>query len=135
MQRLFQIQFKLFVFLSALFSIFRDQLLDLRGRINDVVQTLVMIDGVDNGSGEFGHIRLQVPVAGQQLRGTVIQVGGDDVVEIAAFVIFIKFLKAVCEQSEGTADDDLVRSAFFPVTSAPRNSWATMGFLPFTTVE
>ena len=65
-----------------------------------------MVEGVDDGRQILAHIRLQIPGAVKELLGTVVQVGGDYVVEIPLGIVVVEFLQAVGEQAEGAAEDD-----------------------------
>ena len=61
----------------------------------------VVVQSINNGGQEFGHIRLCVVGLFQKLRITVVQVRGDDALDIALFIIFVKFIEAVGEEAEG----------------------------------
>ena len=82
------------------------QLLDLGGGGQGRAQGYVVVEGVDDGRQIFAHIRLQIPGAVKELLGTVVQVGGDYVVEIPLGIVVVEFLQAVGEQAEGAAEDD-----------------------------
>ena len=83
-----------------------DQLLNLlRGRKGGA-------DGADDSGQVFAHVGFQIPFPVKQFLGTVIQVGGDDIIQISLMVVLVKFLKAVGKETEGAADDDLVSLVF-----------------------
>lgn len=103
-----QIQLQLPELLASCCVVAGDQLLDLCRRINDVVDGLIVVDGIDDGGRELGHVCLNIPGLCFQLIGTVVQVCGHYIVEVALLVEFIEFLKAIGKESEGTADNDLI---------------------------
>ena len=89
-----------------------DQLLNLlRGRKGGA-DGAVMVHGVDDSGQVFAHVGFQIPLSVNQFLGAVIQVGGDDIIQISLMVVLVKFLKAVGKETEGAADDDLVSLVF-----------------------
>ena len=134
------------------------QLIDLLCCRANLFYGQVMVQNVHNACQIFAHISFQIVRTVQKIRIPVIQVGGDDTVNILFFKVVIKFFQTVSEKSEVV--QTMTRLAFlsfncfatssmlspeeimssmtitsFPSTESPKNSWATMGFLPLITVE
>ena len=99
------------ILVSAVLTLL-DQLLNLlRGRKGGA-DGAVMVHGVDDSGQVFAHVGFQIPLSVNQFLGAVIQVGGDDIIQISLVVVLVKFLKAVGEETEGTAYNDLVSLVF-----------------------
>ena len=104
--------YKLLEILVSAVLVLLDQLLNLlRGREGGA-DGAVMVQGIDDSGQVFAHVGFQIPLPVKQFLGAVIHVGGDDIIQISLVVVLVKFLKAVGEETEGTAYNDLVSLVF-----------------------
>ena len=76
------------------------------------------------GSQELGHGCFHIIGSGQKLRCPVIQIGGHHFINIAFFIILIKFLQAIGEQTEGYTYEDTFGAAFFDLTCHIQHAFA-----------
>ena len=70
-----------------------------------------MIDDVDDAGKVFAHVGFHIVRLREQLRDTVIQVGGDDFVDPAFFIVSVEFSQTFGEKAVGCADEDPARFA------------------------
>ena len=61
----------------------------------------VMVHGINDAGQELAHISLFIVRTGQKLRPSVVKVCGDNFGDIAFLVVFVEFLQAVGEKTEG----------------------------------
>lgn len=66
---------------SFVISIFGQNFLDAFYRVQEFADGVVVIQGVDDQGDVFAHITVDIVWSGQQFRGLVDQVGGQDAVE------------------------------------------------------
>ena len=90
--------------------------MDALCRIIDVLGGYIVVDTVDDGSQKLGHGCFHIIGSGQKLRCPVIQIGGHHFINIAFFIILIKFLQAIGEQTEGYTKEDTYAAALFDMT-------------------
>ena len=84
------------------------QNVDLLHRIADRRYGHIVVDSCDEVSGVLGAVNIKVPVALQQLRLTVGQIGSQDSSQGAILHSFVKFGKAAGKQREGCVADDVL---------------------------
>ena len=72
-----------------------------------------MVDDVNDTCKIFAHICFDVVRLGQKLRQTVVEVGSNDFVNPAFFVVFIEFIKTICKQTVCGADEYTVCVAHY----------------------
>ena len=65
-----------------------------------------MVQGHHEVSSVLGHIHVHIPVAGQQLRRAVGQVGAHHIGQLALGHSLVKLGQAAGEQREGSVGDD-----------------------------
>ena len=65
-----------------------------------------MIQDVHDTRQIFAHICFQIIRTVQKVRIPVVQVRGDDPVDILFFIVFIKLFQTVSKESESGADND-----------------------------
>ena len=75
--------------------------LDLLDGVDDAGNGHIVVQGHDKVSGVLGDVNIDVPVAGQQLRHPVGQVGAGDVVQSAVGHSLVELLEAAGEEREG----------------------------------
>lgn len=68
-----------------------------------------MIQVVDNQGDVLAHVHVDVVRTGEKLRRLVHQVGGQDAVDQAVFIILIELIQPVRKQAEGRTCEDLSR--------------------------
>ena len=71
-----------------------------------------MVDDVHDTCKVFAHVCFDVIWSREQFRITVVQVGGDNLVNPAFLIVFIEFLETVCEQTVSSTDEDTLCFTF-----------------------
>ena len=71
----------------------------------DFFHGYIVVDDIHDAGQIFAHICLDIIRTFQKLLGTVIQVRSDQAVQIAFFVVFVKFVQTIGEQAVGGADE------------------------------
>ena len=111
----------------------------------------IVVDDINNTCKILAHVCFYVVRSGQKLRDTVVQVGGDNLVDPAFLIVSVKFIHALSEQTVSGADkytvcvalldllatssilspEEIISSIMttsLPSTETPRNTCATIGF-------
>ena len=83
-----------------------------------------MIDDVNNTCKVFAHICFNVVRFCQKLRQTVVEVGSNDFVNPALFIVLIKFVETICEQAVCGADEYTFCVALFDLLCNIQHTFA-----------
>ena len=80
--------------------------MDLFGRRPGAGQPDVMVDKINDHGHIFGHVGEFEPFSFRQFRRLIGEIGSHELVKIALLVRLIKDIESVCEQTEGSAEED-----------------------------
>ena len=67
-----------------------------------------MIQGIDNRSHVFGHIRFQIPGFLKKLRFPIIQIRCDNIIEVTCLIIAVKVFKTGSKETKSTANNNIL---------------------------
>ena len=116
-----------------------------------------MVDGIDEECNELAEVNVCEPGSLEKLRSSVNEVCCEYLVDDAFFVCLVEVVDTFCEETESNSAEYLTCTAVLisramsimespeeimsstmrismPSTESPRNSCATIGFLPLTTL-
>ena len=98
--------------------------IDFFRRSHNVGHGNVMIHKINDGCQELAHIGLGIIGPGVKLRRLIGEVGGDYPVEPAVFIGLVEGLKAIGEQSEGTADENTLGIHFLQLSGGIQHAFS-----------
>ena len=88
------------------FPIFTQHILNPFAWVQNIADRTVMIQRLDNQGNVLAHVAADIVRTFQKFRALVFQVCGQNAVNQAFLVSFVKLFHAVCKQSEGSRGEN-----------------------------